>query len=368
MTNKSALAYHSRQKREDNIVTEPSASNETPRTCFKLLGLKGRRYHIISRAALRATFTLWLARNNKTFCGWELVTRPYIASVEENQEDIPTAHPTQRLGSYTDGDGIPDDMDICPLIPNDDQTDTNGDGEGDACDDDIDGDGVPNTDDTCPFTPTLNQDDTDGDGIADACDDDIDGDGIPNDCDNCVKMANVDQTDIDNDGLGDVCDTSPPDCGAAGCNGGVCVADGLCVCFEGFAGNLCEINDIDGDGIPDDMDNCPLIPNDDQTDTNGDGEGDACDDDIDGDGVPNTDDTCPFTPTLNQDDTDGDGIADACDDDIDGDGIPNDCDNCVKMANVDQTDIDNDGLGDVCDSSPPGKIFLLYKINNYVAK
>lgn len=36
------------------------------------------------------------------------------------------------------------------------------------------------------------------------------------------------------------------------------------------------ISDTDGDGVPDNEDNCPTVPNDDQTDVNGDGFGDAC--------------------------------------------------------------------------------------------
>ena len=34
--------------------------------------------------------------------------------------------------------------------------------------------------------------------------------------------------------------------------------------------------DTDGDGVPDDEDNCPLVPNPDQADSNNDGVGDAC--------------------------------------------------------------------------------------------
>lgn len=36
------------------------------------------------------------------------------------------------------------------------------------------------------------------------------------------------------------------------------------------------IRDVDGDGVPDESDNCPTVPNADQTDLNGDGHGDAC--------------------------------------------------------------------------------------------
>ena len=36
-------------------------------------------------------------------------------------------------------------------------------------------------------------------------------------------------------------------------------------------------NDSDGDGIPDDADNCPVVANADQSDVDADGVGDACD-------------------------------------------------------------------------------------------
>lgn len=53
--------------------------------------------------------------------------------------------------------------------------------------------------------------------------------------------------------------------------------------------------DTDGDGVPDDDDNCPNIANADQADFDGDGLGDACDPDIDGDGVDNEFDQCART-------------------------------------------------------------------------
>ena len=119
-----------------------------------------------------------------------------------------------------------------------------------------------------------------------------------------------------------------------------------------------EIKDSDEDKIGDEIDNCPSTTNSDQSDTDGDGIGDVCDDDIDGDGILNDSDNCPETANEDQTDMDGDGIGDVCDDDKDGDTILNADDNCPETANEDQSDIDGDGLGDVCDDDKDGDTIL----------
>ncbi len=61
---------------------------------------------------------------------------------------------------------------------------------------DSDGDGVPNPDDNCPLTPNPDQADADGDGVGDVCD-------------NCPNDYNPGQEDGDSDGVGDACDAGP---------------------------------------------------------------------------------------------------------------------------------------------------------------
>ncbi len=70
--------------------------------------------------------------------------------------------------------------------------------------------------------------------------------------------------------------------------------------------------DTDNDSVPNMRDNCPTIANFDQLDSNGNGEGDMCDD-HDRDGIVANKDNCPDTPNRDQRDTDGDEVGDACD-------------------------------------------------------
>jgi len=57
--------------------------------------------------------------------------------------------------------------------------------------------------------------------------------------------------------------------------------------------------DTDGDGIPDIRDNCTLVPNPDQRDTNGDGYGNICDPDLNNDGHVDTLDLAILNAALN---------------------------------------------------------------------
>ncbi len=114
-----------------------------------------------------------------------------------------------------------------------------------------------------------------------------------------------------------------------------------------FSGKFLDPNqDEDGDGINNDVDNCPSTANADQKDTDGNGIGDVCQD-TDGDGILDVNDNCPTKANSDQKDTDGNGIGDVCQD-TDGDGITDDIDNCPTTANADQKDINNDGVGDAC--------------------
>jgi len=111
--------------------------------------------------------------------------------------------------------------------------------------------------------------------------------------------------------------------------------------------------DLDGDGIPDDVDQCPRLPE----DRDGFQDADGCpDDDNDGDGITDKLDKCPDEP----EDKDGFQDDDGCPDpDNDGDGIPDAVDRCPNepedkdgFEDADgcpDPDNDKDGVPDVAD-------------------
>ena len=62
-------------------------------------------------------------------------------------------------------------------------------------------------------------------------------------------------------------------------------------------GDACD-TDKDGDGVNDDVDNCPLVSNPNQLDTDGDRKGDICDCDYDSDGICDLVDNCPHSGQI----------------------------------------------------------------------
>lgn len=294
----------------------------------------------------------------------------------------------------TDGDGVPDATDNCPVNPNPGQENSDGDAQGDVCDADDDNDGVADTADNCQYTSNTDQLNTDGDALGNACDPDDDNDGVADTADNCPLVANPSQSDSDNDGVGDACETvTPPDTDGDGVSdatdncpstpnpnqenhdgdalGDACDPDddndGQTDADEITCGSNplsatsraadndndnrpdCVDPDDDNDAVIDSNDNCPLTSNPGQGNNDGDALGDACDPDDDNDGVLDSADNCQFTHNPNQANNDGDAIGDACDADNDNDGVSDTIDNCPFTANPDQANNDGDAQGNACD-------------------
>jgi outer membrane protein OmpA-like peptidoglycan-associated protein len=167
-----------------------------------------------------------------------------------------------------DEDGVPDDADRCPLVPED----RDGFEDDDGCPDpDNDKDGIPDAADRCPNEP----EDKDGFEDSDGCPDpDNDKDGIPDVKDKCPNEPETKNGYKDDDGCPDK--------------------------------NLNEI-DTDNDGITDDVDKCPTEPE----DKDGFEDDDGCPDpDNDKDGIPDAKDKCPNEPETINGVEDDDGCPD----------------------------------------------------------
>ncbi len=87
----------------------------------------------------------------------------------------------------------------------------------------------------------------------------------------------------------------------------------------------------------------------------------VCEQDADCDGLFEWEDNCRWAPNPDQTNSDTDQMGDACDpcdldpgNDIDQDGDCGDVDNCPGTHNPDQLNTDADGFGDVCDQTPTG--------------
>jgi outer membrane protein OmpA-like peptidoglycan-associated protein len=199
----------------------------------------------------------------------------------------------------SDGDGIGNDKDKCPLLAED----KDGFEDSDGCpDDDNDGDKREDSIDKCPNEAEdldgfedddgCPEADNDKDGILDAddrCPNDAEDGKAPYDKDGCP----ADKRDSDDDGTFDAfdqCPDEPED------------EDG----FEDWDG--CPDVDNDGDDIPDEFDECPLCAE----DRDGFEDDDGCPDpDNDQDGIADASDKCPDEAEVINGVDDFDGCADS---------------------------------------------------------
>ena len=222
---------------------------------------------------------------------------------------------TGKRSMDSDGDGIIDELDLCPSIAGLEKfmgcPDSDEDGiedSKDKCPDvagpkslmgcpDSDGDGVADVEDTCPNLKGVASNHGGPETAADS-----DKAGVPDDKDKCPDVAGSSSTmgcpDTDGDGIADYEDNCPNLKGVAsnhGCPGvldsdgdGVSDSEDNCPNIKGLASNHgCPgIADSDGDGIEDSKDKCPnqvgVI------------QFSGCPD-SDGDGIPDSEDYCPNT-------------------------------------------------------------------------
>ncbi len=253
------------------------------------------------------------------FFGWLFYYFGYQRNTDLDllEDDVAVASIATDIGD-TDGDGILNTSDTCPLQP--------GLANAGGCPRDSDGDGVNDYYDRCPETQGKKK----NKGCPELIGQDMDGDGFVGEADLCPDIAGPDNgcpPDFDKDGVPNEVDDCPRQKGSVANNG--CPPD------------------QDLDGVPDGIDKCPSVA--------GIKENAGCPADTDRDGVYDAEDKCPNLAGITANagcpaDTDKDGVYDSEDKcpkekgpvsnggcpakvaDKDGDGVPDELDKCPNRA------------------------------------
>ena len=161
----------------------------------------------------------WIAVLACAGCGSPSATAP-LGNTAPRSSARPHAprHVLHPTAGDRDGDGILDDVDLCP----DDPEDFDGFQDQDGCPDpDNDNDGIPDDVDKCPNVPKNQNDINNTDGCPRTDAKDRDGDGIPDDRDKCPDdpedfdgyqdADGCPDPDNDKDGIPDIDDLCPND-------------------------------------------------------------------------------------------------------------------------------------------------------------
>ncbi len=262
--------------------------------------------------------------------GLEIGPNGHLYYVDHDQNEVVRIDPFMD----EDGDGVGDDADNCPMVPNASQSNFDGDDDGDACDQDDDNDGVLDADDLCQKGAldwlSISQNDHDGDGCKDAIEDaDDDNDGVYDFADMCstgtLAWTSNGQTDYDGDGCSDADEDVDDD------------NDGICDATQLDDLGACIVSTVE-------VDLCPTSSLTFTSSNSNDADRDGCEDtnedtDDDNDGFLDSEDACPMLAgtssqgdVLGCTDGDGDGYSDTTD--------------AFPVDGTQWADLDEDGYGD----------------------